>query len=558
MNADFRPCAVIPVYNHAASVGRVVRETATRLSPVLVVDDGSTDGSGEAAEAAGAELIRHPVNQGKGEALLTAMNEAARRGFTHVVTLDADGQHDPSDIPDLLAEARAHRDGIVIGHRRMAGARAPMANRIGRHISNFWVALEGLAYVADAQCGYRVYPVATVLGLPLRTRGYEFEIEVLVRAARQCLPLRNVPVQVVYDTPEGRVTHFDQWRDNLRLSRLNAELCFSLLPALPGILRNRSHRTDPGATPRSLQNLALEAGFLMTRVVGMELARALVLAPTVTFYLLKSPTLRRTLLSYAGRQRPAADPADRLQLAWRVLFRFSESLLERMMRTQGLWAREWNREAGEEGVQRIRDALAEGRGVVLVTAHMGRWAEAAEILIRAGLDPIMVMDRSEADAFTRTQERVRQPTPRIEDASAGAASGIRLLKQLRRGELLAIMGDRLAGDPGAEVGLLGGPIRLPLGPFLLAATAGSPWFAVGGFVEADGRIRTQVEGPFRPVAGRGERRKAAGEEARRFSGLLERWIRLYPEQWFNFQDPWQAAVEAAGRDRSRTQQSGQD
>ena len=558
MSVDFRPCAVIPVFNHAASVARVVRETTARLEPVLVVDDGSTDGSGEAAAAAGAELLRHPMNRGKGAALLTAMRAAQERGFTHVVTIDADGQHHAADIPALLAEARAYPDGIVIGRRRMSDSGAPTANRIGRQISNFWVALEGLTWVADAQCGFRVYPIEAVLALPLRSQAYDFEIEVLVRAARRGLPMRNVPVAVEYKTPEGRVTHFDPWRDNLRLSKLNAGLSFSLIPALPGILRSRLARRDRETPPRSFTDLALETGFLMTRLFGVERARLLVLAPTVSFFFLRSPALQRTLLAYAARQQPGAGLPSRLALAWRVLFRFSESLLERMMRTQGFWAREWNREHGEAGVQKIRDALATGRGAVLVTAHVGRWAEAAEILIRAGLDPVLVMDRSEADAFTRTQERVRQPVPRIEDASAGAAAGIRLLRRLRRGELAAIMGDRLAGDPGVEVRLLGGAIRIPLGPFLLAATAGVPWFAVGGFADPDGRIRTLVEGPFLVEAGRGKRRGAAAGEAARFSALLESWIARYPDQWFNFDDPWQAAADATAKRPARSQPANRD
>ena len=238
LRARFEACGasfafVIPVFNHARNVGAVVQAARDSGAPVIVVDDGSTDGSAEAACAvAGTVLVRHGKNLGKGAAILTGLASAAAPpiGARFVVTVDADGQHRPDEARRLLAAlwpagATRPEAALVLGARTGMDSRAvPWSSRAGRGFSGFWVWASGGPRVSDYQSGFRVYPVAETLALATRAHRFEFEVEVLVRARRTGLPVREVEVSVVYDPPGGRVSHFRPWRDFGRNSALFTRL----------------------------------------------------------------------------------------------------------------------------------------------------------------------------------------------------------------------------------------------------------------------------------------------------------------------------------------------
>lgn len=216
-----RACVLIPTYNNAGAVGDVVHAAAAEGLPVLVVDDGSTDGSGDEAREAGAEVVAHEVNQGKGQALLTGWAAAAARGYSHAICMDADGQHLASELPTFVAAIEAEPRAIHAGTRPKVGPNVPRSTRVGRFTSDFMLWASSAKELAgeepDSQCGYRAYPLAYVLSLPLVARRYSMEMEVLVRALWLGVPVRAVPIAVFYPDPEDRVSHFDKWWDNVRI-----------------------------------------------------------------------------------------------------------------------------------------------------------------------------------------------------------------------------------------------------------------------------------------------------------------------------------------------------
>jgi glycosyltransferase involved in cell wall biosynthesis len=229
---------VLPVYNHARNVGQVVAAAVASGARVLVVDDGSTDGSGAAAAIPGARVLRHEENQGKGAAILTGLAAAKSAGAVFAISVDADGQHRPDEARKLLAAlwpaaAAAPERALVVGMRQgMDQAAVPWSSRMGRGFSGFWVWASGGPRMADSQSGFRVYPVAETLALPTRARRFELEVEVLVHAHRAGIPIREVPVSVAYDPPGGRVSHFRPWRDFGRNSATFARLIVGRL--VPG------------------------------------------------------------------------------------------------------------------------------------------------------------------------------------------------------------------------------------------------------------------------------------------------------------------------------------
>jgi glycosyltransferase involved in cell wall biosynthesis len=209
----------IPCYQGESTVGEVVRGAKKSGLPVVVVDDGSTDGSAEAARAAGAdEVLRHPANHGKGMALATAFAFAEQRGARAVLTMDADGQHDPGEIPKLLAAHRGDPRALIVGVRSFAPEDMPTRSRIGNRISTWWISRYARRHHSDTQSGFRVYPRALYATVKLRSRRFETETELLLHAARRRLPLVEVPIATIYGP--DRVTHFHGFRDTMRVISL--------------------------------------------------------------------------------------------------------------------------------------------------------------------------------------------------------------------------------------------------------------------------------------------------------------------------------------------------
>jgi glycosyltransferase involved in cell wall biosynthesis len=214
------PVVIIPVYNHGQQVGKVVRKAALLGWPVFVVDDGSTDCTGfTLQELGGIMILRHEKNQGKGAALLSGFTAAWERGHNWAVTIDGDGQHNPEDALVLLHTARQSGERcIVIGSRQgMDDAEhVPWTSRFGRSFSNFWVWVAGGPRLEDSQSGFRLYPLPETLQLVTKARRYQYEVEILVKARRQRILVREAPVGVIYQEEGKRISHFRPWLDFCR------------------------------------------------------------------------------------------------------------------------------------------------------------------------------------------------------------------------------------------------------------------------------------------------------------------------------------------------------
>lgn len=211
-----RLAGIVPALDAERTVGRVVRGALARLEHVVVVDDGSTDRTAPAAARAGAEVISHGENRGKGVALRTGLERLRALGFTHAVTIDADGQHLPREIPKLVAAALADPRAIVVGARQIDAEVAPL-NLFGNAFANLWVRIAAGRDLGDTQCGFRVYPIEPVLALGATGPRFDFETEVLIRAVRAGLDVRSVPVRVHYPPPGERVSHYDKLWDTVRI-----------------------------------------------------------------------------------------------------------------------------------------------------------------------------------------------------------------------------------------------------------------------------------------------------------------------------------------------------
>ncbi len=227
-------CAVIPTYQNAKTLLQVVADVHRVVDTVIVVDDGSNDGTAALLDkATGNErpekVLTHPKNCGKGAALKTGLTYARQQGFRYAVTVDADGQHRADDIPALLKAVEEEPDALAIGSRGLQHENMPAKSTFANRFSNFWFALQTLQRLPDTQSGLRVYPLRRLHGLRWMSARYEAELTLLVFSAWAGVKLLPVPVSVYYPPRDQRVTHFRPGRDFTRISVLNTLLCFLMV-----------------------------------------------------------------------------------------------------------------------------------------------------------------------------------------------------------------------------------------------------------------------------------------------------------------------------------------
>jgi glycosyltransferase involved in cell wall biosynthesis len=245
----FKPCVVIPIYNHERAIGNVIDGVLAQKLPCILIDDGSEPACAsvldELTSRAPGEvtLLRHPLNCGKGGAVLTGVRYAAQCGYSHAVQVDADGQHRIADIPRFLSAAAARPQALIVGCPEYDGD-APLLRLWARQLTHVWVSINTLSRrIKDSMCGFRVYPLAAIVELD---RGHKlgermnFDIEVLVRLYWAGCEMINLPTAVSY--PSDGVSHFRGWLDSFLISRLHATLFFGMLVRSPLLIARKWSR----------------------------------------------------------------------------------------------------------------------------------------------------------------------------------------------------------------------------------------------------------------------------------------------------------------------------
>jgi glycosyltransferase involved in cell wall biosynthesis len=206
----------VPALDAAATVGCVADDLRALGLPVIVVDDGSADGTGDVARHHGALVVRHERNRGKGAAIRSGLREAARLGLSVALTVDADGQHPPESARAVLEGSDDPR-ALVLGVRNLERDGAPRSNRFGNATSNFFLSRLAKRTLRDTQCGLRRYPVLETLSIRARASGFAFEGEVVLRALAAGLPFVEVPIAALYLSRRQAQTHFRRVLDPARI-----------------------------------------------------------------------------------------------------------------------------------------------------------------------------------------------------------------------------------------------------------------------------------------------------------------------------------------------------
>ncbi|HET7299918.1 MAG TPA: glycosyltransferase family 2 protein [Oleiagrimonas sp.] len=247
----FKPCAVVPVYNHHVCLDKVVTALRGHGLPVCLVDDGSDAATREVLETLaarpGVECLHLAANQGKGAAVMAGIAHVGSQGFTHALQVDADGQHDLDDVPQLVALAAEHPGHLISGCPRYDES-VPAVRFYCRYLTHAMVWLETLSLsLIDSMCGFRVYPVTPCLALARRVRigrRMDFDTDIMVRLYWAGTASHFLPTRVRY--PADGISHFRMFKDNVRMTWLHVRLFFGMLPRIPALIGHRAARRSAG------------------------------------------------------------------------------------------------------------------------------------------------------------------------------------------------------------------------------------------------------------------------------------------------------------------------
>lgn len=223
--AALKCVVVMPTYNNAGTIAQVIDDVKKYSDDVIVVNDGSTDETAAILSSIkDIKVIDYPKNKGKGYALKLGLAKAYEWGYRYAITIDSDGQHYADDIPVFIDKIEEKPDSLLIGARNLTADNMPSKNTFANKFSNFWYKVETGEKLSDTQSGFRLYPLDKLQKIHFLTRRYEFEVEIIVRAAWRGVNVENVPIKVYYPPVEERVSHFRPLQDFTRISILNTVL----------------------------------------------------------------------------------------------------------------------------------------------------------------------------------------------------------------------------------------------------------------------------------------------------------------------------------------------
>ena len=558
---------LVPFYNHPQNIKALIAALKTYELPVIVVDDGSDEAGklilAELECTEGILLLTRAQNGGKGIAMKDGFKFALNRGFSHVLQIDADFQHDAALIGEFLRQSQAHPQSIVCANP-IYGEDAPKSRVYGRKITNFWVAINTLSLgVKDAMCGFRVYPLEQLkkAAAKSKTNRMEFDIEILVNVVRQGINVRWIDTYVRYE--KGGVSHFKMLRDNALISLMHAK-CFFSLPkfALGKIWRacgvnsseKRGTSTQISVEPQenAEQNVwwkkqerggafFLRLSLFLAQILP-EFALKLIVKIVVWFYYIFSKNERENIAAF---RRNLSKFAGSQTLKGTSVFSHFEAFGGAICDKFRVWKGKIKDDELEIiDLERIKSELIGAqKGQILLTAHLGNVEICKALAARVeGFRMVILTYDENSRKFNEVLREISKNGGSVRMMAVNkldVAAMLELKNIVESGEHIGIMGDRtpLGGDKAARVKFLGKEASFNYGPYLIAGILGvkisSLWCQKIG-----GKFRIELVPLASAVKLGRDKAAAAREYLQIYVRELENRCKQTPTQWFNFFDFW--------------------
>ncbi len=547
---------VVPCFNHAKTLQTLFDALQPLHATVYLVDDGSNlENQQKIDETVPAypfvRLLRRKTNGGKGAAVIDGVRAAWRDGHSHVLQIDADGQHNVADSQIMIDISQRYPDRLISG-RPVYDQSVPKSRLIGRYISHFWVWVETLSTtIADSMCGFRIYPTAPFIRLIDRVRlgqYMDFDPEILVRLYWEGVPMSFVPTQVSY--PKDGLSNFDAVADNWRITKMHTRLFFASLAHWPALIRRKKSKHWSKIEERQ-GLLGMQFLLAIYKAFGRRAFRWMTL-PALTVFWLIGGEQRRSSEEFLRRVAKQTDerglPVLNKRLNSFAHFRhFSESILDKFASWMGDIHLGKNAFYEDDETQRIFQQKPGSPGKVIFVSHLGT-AEVCRAIGEqdSGIVVNALVFEKNAPRFKSVLEKIA-PNARLHLLAVdqvGIETAALLSERISRGEWVAIAADRTPVRPDGvidrcvRVPFLGEPAPFPIGPYILASLLNSEVCVL--FANRN-RDRISIKAlPFadRITLPRNKREEELKRMASKFASMLQTRVLQYPLDWFNFYDFW--------------------
>ncbi|TDM53878.1 glycosyltransferase family 2 protein [Aliivibrio fischeri] len=553
---NFRPCFLIPCYNHGKTIPAVVESLMSYGYPMIIVDDGSENETKRILEEVtqnneSITLITLAENQGKGGAVIAGIEKAYQQSYSHAIQIDADGQHDLEALPKLIAESQEHPTALISG-QPIYDESVPKSRLYGRYATHIWVWIETLSFaIKDSMCGFRSYPIGPTINVLERAvlgQRMDFDTEIMVRMYWNETDIRFINTRVIY--PEDGISHFDALWDNVKISWMHTKLFFGMLPRIPSLLKRKPVQEDHWSS-HAERGTILGIQFLLWiySTFGRKVF-SLLLKPVMAYYYLRGGPVKDASDDFI-QQVNAYARIKGIQLpekltTYRHLVSFGETMLDKLAAWRGDFS---DKNLTVHGIEHYQTLAQREKGIVLLGSHLGN-LELCRALSRrhTHLKINALVFTEHAERFNTVMKTVNPQSEVnvIQVSKIGPDTAILLQQKIDDGEWIVIVGDRTSVTKENRViwaDFLGKPAPFPQGPFMLASILKQPVYLMFGLrndTQKDPLFDVYLE-PFSEqiILPRGKREEALQEVVQNYAQRLEHFTLKAPSQWYNFFNFWQ-------------------
>lgn len=557
--SQYNPCFLIPCYNHGSTIAAVVSSLNSFELPFLLVDDGSNAETKHALQIVAQEenvtLVTLAENQGKGGAVMAGIRHAHDLGYSHVIQIDADGQHDIEALPQLIARSKESPTHLISG-QPIYDDSVPKARLYGRYATHIWVWIETLSFaIKDSMCGFRTYPVSSTVAVldkyDIGTR-MDFDIEILVRMYWEGIEIDFVETRVIY--PEGGISHFDALWDNVKISWMHTRLFFGMLPRIPKLLARKRLRkaSDNQQHWSKRQEQGTILGIKLLLAVYSLLGRGvfnLILKGVIRYYHLTSKDAKQASEIYLEQLKRHAEQQSivlpKSLDSYHHLLSFGHTMLDKL----AAWKGDFNVDnLTIHGQEHFQEMVDNKQGVLILGSHLGNIELCRALSRRHTHVKINALVFTEhAERFNTVMKAVNPNSDLnlIQVSTMGPDTAILLQQKIEQGEWVVIVGDRTSTSKESRsvwADFLGKPAPFPQGPFMLASVLKAPVYLLFGLRD-DSSDKPHFNVYFEPfsdkiVLPRKERQQALNDVVQRYATRLEHYTLQAPLQWYNFFNFW--------------------
>lgn len=554
--SSFNPCFLIPCYNHGKTITAIVERLVRDFDyPVIIVDDGSQAETQRVINnlATKTKVIRLAQNQGKGAAVIAGLKKAYQLGFSHVLQIDADGQHDLTSLAELIKQAQKFPHALISG-RPIYDESVPKGRFYGRYITHICVWLETLSLeIKDSMCGFRCYPVELlneVITSQRLGKRMDFDTEVMVKSFWADIEIRSIETKVIY--PEDGISHFQLFADNVRISKMHTCLLLGMLKRVPQLL-TRKKRLQKSLPHWSKQaELGTYYGIKLLLGIYSLFGRQVFkccLKPVMFYYSLFAKNSISISKQYINNLKSYASDQN-IQLSteltvYRHLNSFAETMLDKLAAWKGDFSLN-NLTIHNQDI--IREAKNQQRGCVILGSHLGNLELFRALSNRHhDLKINALVFTGHAQRFNALMKAINPDSNLnvIQVNKMGPDTAIILDQKIAAGEWVVIVGDRTSTTVEKKViwaDFLGKSAPFPQGPFLLASILKAPVYLLFGLRD-DSKKEAHFDLYFERFSQqiylpRGQREQALQQVVTQYALRLQFYTLKAPLQWYNFFNFW--------------------